>query len=316
MSEFDFDTEGKSVVERWGSLIEGKVVVLTDASEGGLGGATALALASARPSHSILLARTENKVRTVISIIKEISPETQPAFVHIELDDLDSVRRAAADVLSLTSKIDVLINNAGVMATPWSKSKSGLEKTLAINHIGHFLLTKLLMPSILAAGPGSRIVNVTSAGYRMAPFFFDDWNSSDGQTYHPLAAYGQSKTANILFTVGLAQRCKEHGILSYAAHPGYIPGTSLLLHGPDLDPSTMDEVARKNTGFPFGPDPPKSVKQRISTTLVAALSPELTDASGAYIEDCQVCEAREYARDPKLADWLWSLSEELVSEAF
>ncbi|KJK60492.1 retinol dehydrogenase [Aspergillus parasiticus SU-1] len=288
MSEFDFDTEGKSVVERWGSLIEGKVVRAD--SEG----ATALALASARPSHLILLARTENKVRTVISTIKETSPDTQPAFVHIELDDLDSVRRTAADVLSLTSKIDVLINNAGVMAIPWSKSKSGLEKTLAINHIGHFLLTKLLMPSILAAGPGSRIVNVTSAGYRMAPFFFDDWNFSNGQTYHPLAAYGQSKTANILFTVGSAQRYKEHDI----------PGTSLLSHGPDLDPSTMDEVARKNTGFPFGPDPPKSLEQGISTTLVAALSLELTDASGAYMEDCQVCEAREYARDPKLADRL------------
>lgn len=101
------------------------------------------------------------------------------------------------------------------------------------------------------------------------------------------------------------------------ADPGIdIPGTSLLLHGPDLDPSAMDEVARKNTGFPFGPDPPKSLEQGISTTLVAALSPELTDASGAYMEDCQVCEAREYARDPKLADRLWSLSEELASEAF
>ncbi|OGM45431.1 short-chain dehydrogenase [Aspergillus bombycis] len=137
MSNFGFDTEGKSVVERWGSLIEGKVVVLTGASEGGLGGATALALASARPSHLVLLARTENKARNVISLIKEISPETQPAFVHIELDDLDSVRRAAADVLSITSKINVLINNAGVMTIPWSKSKSGLERALAINHLGH-----------------------------------------------------------------------------------------------------------------------------------------------------------------------------------
>ncbi|KAK6826680.1 hypothetical protein RU639_004819 [Aspergillus parasiticus] len=285
MSEFDFDTEGKSVVERWGSLIEGKVVVLTGASEGGLGRCYC----------------SGSGIGTTLPFNFTRSPDTQPAFVHIELDDLDSVRRTAADVLSLTSKIDVLINNAGVMAIPWSKSKSGLEKTLAINHIGHFLLTKLLMPSILAAGPGSRIVNVTSAGYRMAPFFFDDWNFSNGQTYHPLAAYGQSKTANILFTVGSAQRYKEHGILSYAAHPGYIPGTSLLSHGPDLDPSTMDEVARKNTGFPFGPDPPKSLEQGISTTLVAALSLELTDASGAYMEDCQVCEARD---------------EELASEAF
>ncbi|KAE8411106.1 hypothetical protein BDV36DRAFT_302129 [Aspergillus pseudocaelatus] len=137
--------------------------VLTGASECGLGGATALALALARPSHLVLLARTESKVRNVISAIKEISPGTLPAFVHIELDDLDSVRRAATDVLGVISKIDVLINNAGVMAIPWSKSNSGLEKTPAINHLGQFLLTKLLIPSILAAGPGSRIVNITSA---------------------------------------------------------------------------------------------------------------------------------------------------------
>ena len=178
-SDFNFDTEGKLVVEKWGNLIEAKVgrchnvvcwghvnwqpVVLTGASEGGLGGATALALALAWSTHLVLLARTESKVRNAISAIKEISPGTLPAFVHIELDDLDSVRRAAEDVLGVTSKIGVLINNAGVMAVPWSKSKSGLGKTPAFNHLGRFLPTKLLTSSILAAGPGSRIINVTSA---------------------------------------------------------------------------------------------------------------------------------------------------------
>lgn len=167
------------MVEKWGNLIEAKVgrchnvvcwghvnwqpVVLTGASEGGLGGATALALALAWSTHLVLLARTESKVRNAISAIKEISPGTLPAFVHIELDDLDSVRRAAEDVLGVTSKIGVLINNAGVMAVPWSKSKSGLGKTPAFNHLGRFLPTKLLTSSILAAGPGSRIINVTSA---------------------------------------------------------------------------------------------------------------------------------------------------------
>jgi NAD(P)-dependent dehydrogenase (short-subunit alcohol dehydrogenase family) len=212
-------------------------VVITGTSEGGLGATTAIALAHAQPSKIFLLARTERKVSNVIKEIKEISPSTQVPFVSIELDDFDSVRKVAATILALTDTIDVLINNAGVMAIPWEKNKDGIEKTLAINHLGHFLLTKRLFPAIIAAGPGSRVVNLTSAGYKMGPFRFDDWNFSvgyqsnpdgratlttvqDGREYNPFASYAQSKTANILFTVALAKRAKDHGVLAFAVHPG------------------------------------------------------------------------------------------------
>jgi NAD(P)-dependent dehydrogenase (short-subunit alcohol dehydrogenase family) len=159
-------------------------VVITGTSEGGLGATTAVALAHAQPSKIFLLARTEGKVSKVIQQIGEISPSTQATFVNIELDDFDSVRKAAATILTLTERIDVLINNAGVMAIPWEKSKYGIEKTLAINHLGHFLLTKRLLPALIAAGPGSRVINLTSAGYKMGPFRFDDWNFSVSYWFH------------------------------------------------------------------------------------------------------------------------------------
>ncbi|OJJ02994.1 hypothetical protein ASPVEDRAFT_84462 [Aspergillus versicolor CBS 583.65] len=336
MTGFNFSTEGKSVVEKWSEFVQGKTVVVTGASEGGLGANTAIALAHGKPHTLILLARSEGKVSNVINSIKQISPMTAASFVRIELDDFDTVRQAASAILAQAEKIDILINNAGVMAIPWEKNKDGIEKTFAINHLGHFLLTKLLLPLMIKAGPGSRIVNLTSAGYKMGPFRVDDWNFSvsnaistivestlahtegiqDGQTYHPLTSYAQSKTANILFTAALAERSAKYGIAAFAAHPGYIPGTSLTSHIPSLDPQEMDRVSRESTGEPFGPDEPKSPEQGTATTLVAALSPDLVTRSGSYVADCQIEPVREYAKSPEIASRLWKLSEELVGEMF
>ncbi|KAL2839512.1 hypothetical protein BJY01DRAFT_219244 [Aspergillus pseudoustus] len=316
MADFDFHTEARAVVERWGKFIQGKTVVITGASEGGLGATTAVSLAHAQPSKVILLARSETKVHNIIDKIKSTSPSTQTFFVAIELDDFESVRKAAATVLTLTQTIDVLVNNAGVMAIPWAKNKDGIEKTLAINHLGHFLLTKRLLPAIIAAGPGSRVVNLTSAGYKLGPFRFDDWNFSGGKRYNPFASYGQSKTANILFTVALAERAKDHGVLAFAVHPGFIPDTSLTTHMASVDAEEMNKVAVENTGFEFGPDEPKTQQQGAATTVVAALSPDLAAHSGAYLTDCQVEEVREYAKDLILAAKLWEISEELVGERF
>ncbi|KAI9373646.1 hypothetical protein BJX61DRAFT_375385 [Aspergillus egyptiacus] len=316
MPDLNFNTEARSVVAAWGSSVQGKTVVITGTSEKTLGAATAIHIAKCSPAEIILLARSENKVRNVLTVINDISPQTTALFVPVELDDFDSVRHAAQSIRNRVRQIDVLINNAGVMAIPWEKNKDGIEKSLATNHLGHFLLTKLLMPSILASGPGSRIINLTSAGYGMAPFDFDDWNFSDGKTYNRFAAYGQSKTANILFTAGLAERYAEHGVYSYAVHPGYIPGTSLVAHLPDLSADEMDSIAREKTGCSFAPDKPKSEEEGVATTLVAALSPDLKDHNGAYLADCQVRRTRQYACDHELVERLWKLSEDLVGETF
>ncbi|KAL4984366.1 hypothetical protein BDW68DRAFT_190550 [Aspergillus falconensis] len=228
---------------------------------GGLGDATATALATANPApaHIILLARSEPKVHDVINKINENSPQTKCSFISIELNDFDS-----------HGKIDLLISNAGVMAIPWGKGKNAIEKTLAIYHLGHFMLMGLVMPLILMGDDG-RVVNISSAGLM---------HYQDSKTYHPLSAYAQSKTANILFTIGLAQRYKRNGLLAFAAHPG----------------------SRENTGYPFGPDPPKSLEQGIAMTL----------HNGAYLTDCQVADVRPYAKNPEMVQFLRELSEKLV----
>ncbi|KAL4901588.1 hypothetical protein BDW74DRAFT_71352 [Aspergillus multicolor] len=323
MSTFDFSTTGPEVIERWGISLAGKTAIITGASTGTLGGTTAKALAAGNPSHIILLARSEAKVHDVKVTITKSYPSTKCSFVPIELDNFDSVRDAADTIEHLLQSddnggsIDLLINNAGVMAIPWAKSKAGIEKTLAINHLGHFLLTGLLMPLLLKgeSGSGGRVVNLSSAGYMMGPFRRDDWNFSDGETYHHLTAYAQSKTANILFTRGLAKRFGGKGLTAFAAHPGYIPDTSLVSHT-TLNPAELDRVSRENTGQPFAPDPPKSLEQGIATTLIAALSPETKRQNGAYLVDCQVSDVRDYAKDPDLVDFLWELSEELVGGGF
>ncbi|KAL4862254.1 hypothetical protein BDV12DRAFT_203204 [Aspergillus spectabilis] len=150
------------------------------------------------------------------------------------------------------------------------------------------------MPRVLAAGPGARIINLTSGAYAMTPFRFQDWNFEDGKTYNSLTAYGQSKTANILFTVGVATRFSDVGIHSYAVHPGYIPSTSIVSHLAELDFGAIDAITRENTGFPAEVEREKSTEQGISTTLVAVLSPDLATQNGIYLRDCQVADTRPY----------------------
>jgi NAD(P)-dependent dehydrogenase (short-subunit alcohol dehydrogenase family) len=160
-------------------------------------------------------------VTPVIEKIQKLNSAIKVSFVRIELDDFDSVRKAADAVNGLVTKVDILINNAGVMAIPnFTTNKNGIESQFATNHLGHFLLTALIFPKILAAGKGARIVNLTSDGYMIGPCRFEDYNFQDGAEYDGWSAYGQAKTANILFTRQLSTKIASRGIFSFAVHPG------------------------------------------------------------------------------------------------
>jgi NAD(P)-dependent dehydrogenase (short-subunit alcohol dehydrogenase family) len=290
-------------------------VVITGASAGGIGAQTASDIAKAQPAHLVLLARDAFKVQPVIDQITSISPSTKVGVVPVNLDDLDSVRAAATAVskhLGEEGKIDVLINNAGIMGVKYAKTKIGIESQFATNHLGHFMLTQRLF-CLLRLGGGARVVNLSSNGYLVCPFRPDDVNFDDGKAYDPLSGYGQSKTANILFTKGLAKR----GVTSFALHPGLIFGTHL---GDKMDLSlfaTINEVAKKNTGKEFGSlDKPKSIEQGSATSITAAFDPTLASASGGYLKDCQLVEVEEYASDDMMVEKLWSLSETLAGEKF
>lgn len=171
---FSSMTTGKEVVRVFASEVEGKVIVITGGSRGGLGAETALSLATANPSRIILTGRNQGKVAPVIEQIKQLNSRIAIQFITLELGDQQSVRKAAAEINASVSRIDILINNAATMAIEeYTKTVDGIESQFASNHIGPFLLTNLLADRL---GEDSRVVNVTSLAYEASGIRFDDWN--------------------------------------------------------------------------------------------------------------------------------------------
>lgn len=229
-------------------------------------------------------------------------------LIELDLADLDSVRRAAGEIAERLPRIDLLINNAGVMAPPLGRTAQGFELQLGTNHLGHFVLTNALLPSLVS---GSRIVNVSSRGHLRSPMLWDDPHFRDESGYEKWKAYGQSKTANILFTVELEKRLGHRGIHAYAVHPGVIM-TELSRH------LSEDDLTALRSRVPAGGLTLKPVEAGAATTVWAATSQELEGVGGVYLEDCHVAEETPgdgsagfapYAMDPVEAARLWDWSE-------
>ena len=213
---------------KYARTLTSKPVVITGPSAGSLGAQTAIFIAQGKPASILLLGRTESKTTSVIEEMKNISPATKVQFIEIDLTRFGSIKSAAAKINQSVDKIDVLINNAGIMGTKeYTLTPEGLESQFGTNHIGHFLLTNLLMPKIEAAGKVARIVNISSNGCLLAEVRFNDYNFDNGKAYNRWEAYGQSKTANILFTVSLASKLASKGIAAFALHPGIVISTNL-----------------------------------------------------------------------------------------
>ncbi|KAK2024003.1 retinol dehydrogenase 13 [Colletotrichum zoysiae] len=319
MASFGSETTAEEVVSAFASKVDGRTFLITGASSNGLGAYMATSLAKASPAGLILVARSEAKVAPVIKEIADINPTIRATFVAVDLTDQDSVRAAAASILEdpQTPKIDVVINCAGIMyVQEFTTDAKGNELQFSANHIGHFLLTNLLMPKILAASDAC-IINISSHGHQLSDIWWSDPTFNKGKDYHGWSGYGQSKTANILFSVELARRLKHRGITSLSVHPGSIGNTGLFNHVPMTEFDSGDEISRKNTGLPFAIDTPfKTVSQGCSSALAAALSPELAAHNGSYIQNCQVGTPREYALDGEKAKRLWTMTEDLVGQKF
>jgi NAD(P)-dependent dehydrogenase (short-subunit alcohol dehydrogenase family) len=206
----------------------GRVAVITGANTG-LGYETALALA-AHGAHVVLAVRDLDKGKDAISRIVAQSPQADVALQELDLTSLESVRSAARQLRGDHERIDLLINNAGVMYPPKSTTKDGFELQFGTNHLGHFAFTGLLLDRLLPVA-GSRVVTISSIGHRIrADIHFDDlqWEHS----YNRVSAYGQAKLANLLFTYELQRRLASHGTtIAVAAHPGG-SNTELMRHLP------------------------------------------------------------------------------------
>ncbi|OJJ69836.1 hypothetical protein ASPBRDRAFT_181251 [Aspergillus brasiliensis CBS 101740] len=318
MPTFDATASSEQVIDTFASNIKGKTFVITGAGKPSIGSQIATSVAKAAPAHILIASRTLSKVQPVLDEIHAIDSTIKTTAVQVDLTDHDSVRRAAGEILAAASKIDVLINSAGVMAIKdYTLDKQGIELQLSANHVGHFLLTNLLVPALVAAG-SARVVNLTSSGYLVSPFRFDDWNFSDGKAYDPWTGYGQAKTANILFTYGLTQRLKHQGIAAVAVHPGYNGDTKLGAHLTWDDYAEIPAAAIRNTGKEFVFEEPrfKTYTQIAATPLIAALDPELQAMAPVFMQNSVVSEAAQHARDPGSVEALWRLSEELVGREF
>jgi len=230
-------------------------------------------------------------------------------LIELNLADLDSVRRAAGEIAERLPRIDLLINNAGVMAPPLLRTAQGFELQLGTNHLGHFVLTNALVPQLVS---GSRIVNVSSRGHLRSPMRWDDPHFRDESRYEKWTAYGQSKTANILFTVELEKRLGPLGIHAYSLHPGVIM-TELSRH------LTEDDLAALRSRVPTGGLTLKPVDAGAATTVYAATAKELEGVGGVYLEDCHVADVTPgdgsagfapWAMDADEAARLWEWSEQ------
>ncbi|KAH7379159.1 short-chain dehydrogenase [Phaeosphaeria sp. MPI-PUGE-AT-0046c] len=316
---FGFETTAEEVVSTFAKQVEKKTILITGVTPGGLGLYTAKALAVHTPTLLILAARSQSTLGDAVAEINKISPCAMKALL-IDLSSMKSVRAAAEEVNAWTDipKIDILINNAGVMSMPWGKTVDGIEQHFATNHVGHFLFTNLIMNKIIAAR--GRIISVSSGAHLYGPVRFDDYNFKDGTIYDANKAYGQSKSANMLFAVSLAKKLESRGVLAFSLHPGIIL-TNLTRHTSDDELKAMgmkDEHGKAMT-VTEGPWRMKNVSQGSATTLVAALDPSITHRSGSYLADCQVdhkSPVMEYALDQSNAEKLWAMSEKLVGQKF
>ncbi|EJD43239.1 retinol dehydrogenase [Auricularia subglabra TFB-10046 SS5] len=304
---FDHDTTGDEVVAKFADRVKGKTFLLTGPTLEGVGGATLLALAKGSPSAFILVGRSESKIRAVIDAVLQIDPHITAIYALADFTSLATIRSAASIILSNPSvgTIDVFINNAGVMATPFSKTVDGIETQFATNHIAPFLLTNLLRGKL---SKGATIVSISSSAHKMSTGDYDDYNY-ERTPYHPFGAYGQSKLATVLFTTSLVQR----GYRAITLHPGLI-FSGMQRHVTREQLAENARAAKERDPSYEGPGAPKTLAQGCSTTLVAALDPSIPN--GAYLFDCRVAEPKKEGLDTERAEKLWVLSEKLVGQKF
>jgi NAD(P)-dependent dehydrogenase (short-subunit alcohol dehydrogenase family) len=309
-----------------GVNLQGKRILVTGVSAG-LGVETARALA-AHGAKVVGAARDLAKAEAATAQVKTDAAANGGSFelVALDLGSLKSVRASADALLAKGELFDVVIANAGVMATPFGHTVDGFETQFGTNHLGHFVFVNRIVPLLKA---GSRLVNLSSSGHRFSNVDLDDPNFARTK-YEPFVAYGRSKTANILFAVAFDKRHRERGVRAAAVHPGGIQ-TELGRHmEPGMITGMIEQMNRQleaegKQGFQW-----KTVPQGAATSVWAGVVASADEVGGKYCENCHVGRivaddvtisaisegVRGYALDQNNAEALWKKSEELVGESF
>ena len=306
--------------------LQGKRILVTGVSAG-IGVETARSLV-AHGAHVVGAARDLSKAEGATALVRKDAAASGGSFELIELDlaSLKSVRACADRLLAKGEPLDVVIANAGVMATPFGHTVDGFETQFGTNHLGHFVFINRISSLIREGG---RLINLASSGHRFANVDLEDPNF-ERTPYEPFVAYGRSKTANILFAVAFDQRHRDRGVRAAAVHPGAIH-TELGRHmdagafQPIIDQMNQQLAAEGKPAFQF-----KTIPQGAATSVWAAVVASEDEIGGRYCENCHVGHVvpddvtinpisegvRAYALDPDNAEALWKKSEELVGESF
>ena len=293
------------------------------------GGYSGLGLETARVLHAagskvIVPTRDRAKAAKALAGLDGIEIEA------MDLLDPASIEAFASRFIETARPLNILVNSAGIMVCPLARDARGYESQFATNHLGHFQLVKHLLPALRQAN-GARVVSVSSWGHHFSPVVFEDPNF-DRRDYDRWSAYGQSKTANILFTVALDARCKAQGVRAFSLHPGTIVGTGLEKHV-SVEELQAAGVIDEQGNRVLDPDRNlKTVEQGAATSVWCATSPRLKAMGGLYCENCDIAPIETdrtgpgwktgdstrragvmpYAIDAEAAERLWDLSEQLL----
>lgn len=320
-SGFGAFTTAQEVIK--GIDLTGKTAIVTGGYSG-IGFETVKALHSAGAT---VIVPVRNKAK-----VKELFSEFTSRIELEEMDLMDppSIDAFAEKFLSTQRPLHILINNAGIMASPLVRDKRGYESQFATNHLGHFQLTVKLWPALLKA-KGARVIAVSSLGHRFSPVIFEDPNF-EHRPYDRWLAYGQSKTANVLFALELDRIGKQHGIRAFSLHPGRIIETNLKKYLSTEELKAAGALDKNGEKINSSTNPLKTIEQGASTSIWCATSPALNNMGGVYCANCDIAELMNvkkeevenvknasemsgvlpFAVDYNNAQALWTLSEKLT----
>ncbi|KAF2455538.1 hypothetical protein BDY21DRAFT_289031 [Lineolata rhizophorae] len=327
-SQFTPKTTGAEAAAVLAPHIAGKTVLMTGASITGLGFAFLKAISAHSPALLILAGRSEAKLDETAAALAP----TPTRKVLFDLTSLASARKAAAEVMAWQDvpAIDVLVFSAAVPICPYTKTEDGLEMQFGADYVAHWLFGNLVMGKVLK-GKGAvgtegagRVLSISSEGQRLSPIRWGDISFQDGKTYHRWRAYGQCKTALILYAVLLAEKLGGAGLRAFSLHPGSVPGTALssLINMEDVTLALDKELGNKEgDSNPFDPSIRRTIEQGAMPYVVAAFDPSVNDLNGKYLIDGRLAkvendDVKPYALDKEEAEKLWKYTEELVGQKF
>lgn len=276
----------------------GKNVLITGANSG-IGKETAIALAR-KGAQIIMLCRNEEKSKNAINEIKERANTEQVDLIIADLSNQDSIFSAVTQFKQKYDHLDVLINNAGSILRNRKETLEGYEMTFAVNHLGHFIMTLLLLDTLIKSSP-SRIINVSSAAHRFGKINFENINLEG--SYSSFRAYSNSKLANVLFTYELARRLEGLGVTVNALHPGTVNSN----FGRGQFSKILTPFMALSTLFMINPE------KGAETSVYLASSDEVKDISGKYFKKCKAIKSSKESYDKENQIKLWKLSLEMVN---